>query len=205
MNLPRVTAVYTVVGSSNEQGGTAGELRENIGQLTMTLEPPSSLAREDALMEAFRPVLESEEDLLYRFGRPSYFSFKTPIEVEIRGFNLSLLKRLAEELMARMEQIDGLVDIKASTEGGNPELQIRFDRDRLATLGYSVNQVASLVRSKILGDVATDITREDRTIDIRLRAQEQFRDSAADLRKPQHRADWNDLDPALVGGVGGGD
>ena len=81
-----------------------------------------------------------------------------------------------------MEQIDGLVDIKASTEGGNPELQIRFDRDRLATLGYSVNQVASLVRSKILGDVATDITREDRTIDIRLRAQEQFRDSAADLR-----------------------
>ena len=38
------------------------------------------------------------------------------------------------------------------------------------------------MRSKILGDVATDITREDRTIDIRLRAQEQFRDSAADLR-----------------------
>ena len=182
INLPGVTSVYTVVGSSNEQGGTAGELRENIGQLTMTLEPPSSLEREDALMEAFRPVLESEEDLLYRFGRPTYFSFKTPIEVEIRGFNLSLLKRLAEELMARMEQIDGLVDIKSSTEGGNPELQIRFDRDRLATLGYSVNEVASLVRSKILGDVATEITREDRTIDIRLRAQEQFRDSAADLR-----------------------
>ena len=143
MNLPGVTSVYTVVGSSNEQGGTAGELRENIGQLTMTVEPPSSLEREDALMEAFRPVLESEEDLLYRFGRPTYFSFKTPIEVEIRGFNLSLLTRLADELMARMAQIDGLVDIKSSTEGGNPELQIRFDRDRLATLGYSVNQVAS--------------------------------------------------------------
>ena len=26
--------------------------------------------------------------MLYRFGRPTYFSFKTPIEVEIRGFNL---------------------------------------------------------------------------------------------------------------------
>ena len=182
MNLPGVVSVYTVIGSSNEQGGTAGELRENIGQLTMTLEPPSSLAREDFLMESLRPSLDAEEELLYRFGRPTFFSFKTPIEVEIRGFNLSLLTRLADELMTRMEKIDGLVDIKSSTEGGNPELQIRFDRDRLATLGYNVNEVASLVRSKILGDVATDITREDRTIDIRLRAQEQYRDSAADLR-----------------------
>ncbi|GMR23677.1 MAG: efflux RND transporter permease subunit [Acidobacteriota bacterium] len=182
MNLPGVTSVYTVVGSSNEQGGTAGELRENIGQLTMTVEPPSSLEREDFLMESFRPSLEAEGDLLYRFGRPTFFSFKTPIEVEIRGFNLSLLTRLADELMARMDRIDGLVDIKSSTEGGNPELQIRFDRDRLATFGYNVNEIASLVRSKILGDVATDITREDRTIDIRLRAQEQYRDSTADLR-----------------------
>jgi len=176
-----VTSVYTVVGSSNEQGGTAGELRENIGQLTMTVATPSSLEKEDALMEMFRPSLEASGDLLYRFGRPSYFSFKTPIEVEIRGFNLSLLTRLADELMARMGELEGLVDIKSSTEGGNPELQIRFDRDRLASLGYSVNEVASLVRSKVLGDVATDITREDRTIDIRLRSQERFRDSAADL------------------------
>ncbi len=182
MNLAGVTSVYTVIGSSNDQGGTAGELRENIGQLTMTVEPPSSLEREDALMEAFRPTLDDEPDLLYRFGRPTYFSFKTPIEVEIRGFNLNLLTRLADDLMARMEGIEGLVDIKSSTEGGNPELQIRFDRDRLATLGYNVNEIATLVRSKVLGDVATDITREDRTIDIRLRSQEQYRDSAVDLR-----------------------
>jgi HAE1 family hydrophobic/amphiphilic exporter-1 len=182
MTLDGVRSVYTMIGSSNEQGGTAGELRENIGQLTMSVAPPSSLEREDALMEAFRPALEAEGDMLYRFGRPTYFSFKTPIEVEIRGFNLSLLTRLADELTGRMEGIDGLVDVKASTEGGNPELQIRFDRDRLATLGYNVNEVASLVRSKVLGDVATDITREDRTIDIRLRSQEQYRDSALDLR-----------------------
>jgi HAE1 family hydrophobic/amphiphilic exporter-1 len=42
--------------------------------------------------------------------------------------------------------------------------------------------VASVVRSKVLGAVVTDITREDRTIDIRLRAQEQYRNSARDLR-----------------------
>ena len=38
-----------------------------------------------------------------------------------------------------------------------------------------------MIRSKVLGDIATDITREDRTIDIRLWVDEQYRDSAADL------------------------
>ena len=81
-----------------------------------------------------------------------------------------------------MERIPGLVDVKSSTEGGNPELQIRFNRERLATLGLSVQQVASVVRSKVLGDIVTDITREDRTIDIRLRAAGGVPDSADDLR-----------------------
>jgi multidrug efflux pump subunit AcrB len=39
------------------------------------------------------------------------------------------------------------------------------------------------VRSKVLGDVVTDIQREDRTIDIRLRAEEEFRDSVQDLMR----------------------
>ena len=180
--LDGVTLVYAVAGTTRQQGGIAGELRENLSQVTLRLAPPISREREDALMAALRPELDRGGDLAYRFARPSYFTFKAPIELEIRGYNLSLLERLADEAVGKLERIPGLVDIKSSTEGGNPELQIRFDRQRLANLGLSVQQVASVVRSKVLGAIVTDITREDRTIDIRLRAQEQFRDSARDLR-----------------------
>jgi HAE1 family hydrophobic/amphiphilic exporter-1 len=179
--LDGVDTVYAVAGTSNEQGGIAGELRENIGQLTMTLAQPIDRDREDALMETLRPELERDGDMKYRFGRPTYFSFKTPIEVEIRGFNLKLLRRLADDLVARMHEIPGLADIKSSTEGGYPELQIRFNREKLSALGYNVNDAAALIRSKVLGSVATDITREDRTIDIRIRSEEKFRNSTRDL------------------------
>ena len=181
--LEGIETVYAIAGTSNEQGGAAGELRENIGQVTLTVAPPISREREEALMADLRTVLDRDPDLEYRFGRPSYFSFRTPIEVEIRGFNLNLLERLASQLTERMHEIDGLTDIKSSTEGGNPELQIRFDRERLAALGLTLDQVAGVVRSKVLGAVATDIQREDRSIDIRLRSQEEFRDSVADLRQ----------------------
>ncbi len=182
-SVPGVNTVYALAGASNEQGGTAGEKREHIGQITLTLDPPISRQREDELMERMRVALDRQEDLAYRFGRPSYFSFRTPVEVEIRGYNLQLLERLATELMRRLEAIPGLTDVKSSTEGGNPELQIRFDRARLATLGLSIGDVAPVVRSKVQGTVATDIQRDDRQVDIRVRADESFRDSVEDLAR----------------------
>ncbi len=180
--LDGVTLVYAVAGTTRQQGGIAGELRENLSQVTLRVAPPVSRDKEDALMNALRPELDRGGDLAYRFNRPTYFSFKTPIELEIRGYNLRLLERLGDEAVAKLSRIPGLVDVKSSTEGGNPELQIRFNRERLAALGLSVQQVATVVRSKVLGAIVTDITREDRTIDIRLRAQEEYRNSARDLR-----------------------
>jgi HAE1 family hydrophobic/amphiphilic exporter-1 len=180
--LEGIRTVYAIIGASNEQGGAAGERRENIGQITLTVEPPTSRKVEERLMADLRTVLEREPELDFRFGRPAYFSFRTPIEVEIRGFNLALLERLADDLTDRMRRISGLADVKSSTEGGNPELRIRFDRERLAALGLPLAEVSAAVRSKVLGSVATDIQREDRSIDIRVRAQEEFRNSVEDLR-----------------------
>jgi hydrophobic/amphiphilic exporter-1 (mainly G- bacteria), HAE1 family len=188
--------VYTIAGTSNEQGGTAGELREYVGQITVTLEPPVSREAEDAAMARLRqainadnlalqgpsPIPEGERPaVVARFGRPSYFSFKTAIEVEVQGFNLELLDRLAREVVARMQAIDGLSDISSSTEGGHPELQVQLDRDRLAAYGLGIDDVASVLRGMVQGEVATDITRTDRTIDIRVRAAERYRSSAQAL------------------------
>ena len=119
--------VYTIAGTSNEQGGTAGELREYLGQITVTLEPPVSRESEDAAMARIREAIDADNitlgsragshdggarpAIVARFGRPSYFSFKTAIEVEIRGFNLQLLERLADDVVTRMRAIDGLADI----------------------------------------------------------------------------------------------
>jgi HAE1 family hydrophobic/amphiphilic exporter-1 len=190
--------VYTIAGTSNEQGGTAGELREYLGQITITLEPPVSREIEDAAMDTIRAAIDADnlafgggptsEDpaggrppIVARFGRPSYFSFKTAIEVEIRGFNLELLERLADEAVSRFRSIEGLADISSSTEGGHPELQVHLNRDRLAAYGLGVSDVASVLRAMVQGEIATDITRSDRTVDIRIRAAERYRGSAAAL------------------------
>ena len=103
-------------------------------------------------MAELRRALDAQEDLDYRFGRPAYFSFRTPIEVEIRGFNLPLLRRLADTLTERMRAIPGIEDVKSSTEGGNPELQIRFDRTLLAKFGLVGDHVTRPTRSLSPGE-----------------------------------------------------
>ena len=196
-NVDSARTVYTIAGTSNEQGGTAGELREYLGQINVTLEPPVSRELEDNAMKTIRDAIDADNrvfsgtanpatsgerpPIIARFGRPSYFSFKTAIEVEIRGFNIELLKRLAEEAVGRFRAIEGLADVSSSTEGGHPELQVHLNRDRLAAYGLGVSDVASVLRSMVQGEIATDITRSDRTIDIRIRAAEQFRGSATAL------------------------
>jgi HAE1 family hydrophobic/amphiphilic exporter-1 len=73
-------------------------------------------------------------------------------------------------------------DVKTTMEQGNPEIQIRFDRERAADLGLQVYNVANDVVSKVRGDVATRYSWRDRKIDVLVRAKEQNRASIEDLR-----------------------
>ncbi|MBK7187310.1 MAG: efflux RND transporter permease subunit [bacterium] len=76
----------------------------------------------------------------------------------------------------------GLVDVRSSLEAGNPELQVVFDRERLASLGLDMGVLSETLRSRVLGVVPTRFKEEDRQIDIRLRNRESDRHTAEDVR-----------------------
>ncbi|NKB71036.1 MAG: AcrB/AcrD/AcrF family protein [Candidatus Latescibacteria bacterium] len=176
-----VASVFAVVGTAGQAGGTAGEKKEHTAQLHIKLDPLQP--DEVAAMEAVRALLADVPDLAYKFSRPSYFSFRTPVEVEIIGFNLSRLEVLADDVVERLRGIEGLTDIRASTQGGQPEIQVVFDRLRLAELGTTPDQIGSLLRNKLQGDIATELARRDRKIDIRVRARSQDRRTLEDLKR----------------------
>ena len=81
-----------------------------------------------------------------------------------------------------MQRIRGLNDIRTSTELGNPEIQVRFDREKLARLGLDENQVSNAVRSKVRGDVATRYREDDKQIEILVRADESQRNTIESIQ-----------------------
>jgi len=111
------------------------------------------------------------------------FSFKTPIEVEIKGYDLQTLRDLSRQAVAVMSEIPGLYDVKTSLQSGNPEVQIIYDRQKLAHYGLKLVDVANIVRNKVRGDVATRFKEADRRIDVLVRVREEDRISLDRLRQ----------------------
>jgi multidrug efflux pump subunit AcrB len=91
------------------------------------------------------------------------------VSVRIQGNDLSELKRLADEVAARLEKVPGLRNVQHSMEDVNEELAIHVDRDRAARLGMSVQQVGEAVRIAMDGAVVSDYLDGDHSIDIRMR------------------------------------
>jgi len=90
------------------------------------------------------------------------------ISIRIQGNELPVLKRLADEVAARLEKVPGLRNVQHSMEDVNEELAIRVDRDRAARLGMSVQQVGEAVRIAMDGAVVSDYLDGDNSIDIRM-------------------------------------
>ena len=182
-DLDGVATVFGTVGASGESGGYADEKKEHMAQLQVRLQQPYDSADEVDLMERVCRLLIDVPDLEHRFSRPSYFSFRTPVEVEVYGYNSQTLRDLSETVAQRLAQIPGLVDIRSTAAGGQPEVQVLFDRTRVAEIGTTIQAIGTLLRNKLQGDVATELTRQDRKIDIRVRAVEAERRNLDDLRR----------------------
>ena len=181
--LPGVVSVYAVSGTSAQMGFSATEQRENLGQLHIRLQKGMIGEPEAQVMDQLRRQLAEMPGIEYKFSRPTLFSFKTPIEVEVRGYNLEELERISLSLAQRLRDVPGLTDVKASTEGGNPEVQIVFNRKRVAQLGLDIATIGNIIRNKVQGEVATQFNRLDRKIDIRVRARDEDRRNVEDLRR----------------------
>ena len=179
--LPGVESVFALVGTSGQSGGAAGEKKEHTAQLLVRLD--LNRATEEAAIEAVRGMVVDEPDLNYRFSRPSYFSLRTPVEVEVAGYSLITLESLAGQVVEGMYTVDGLTDIRSSAAGGQPEVQIYLDRQRVAEIGTTAQRIGELLRNKLQGDVATELSRRDRKIDIRVRAQGDERQTLEDLKR----------------------
>jgi HAE1 family hydrophobic/amphiphilic exporter-1 len=174
---------YSTVGSRLVAGGMSLNTKaEYLGQIHIVMKNRTDQTGEAAVAESLRRQFEAIPDLQVKFGRPSYFTLSTPVEVVLYAENLEDLRRYSLELAEEMSSIPGLVDVHSSLEAGNPEVQVTFDRRRLAGLGLDMGVLSETLRNRVQGVVPTRFKEEDRQIDVRIRNQEGDRSSIDDVR-----------------------
>jgi len=180
---PAVAVRYATAGSRLVSGGLSlSTTAEHYGQLNVVLADRRDEAVEEAVAARMREHFATIPELAATFGKPTYFSLKTPLEVVLFSDDLEVLGAYTPQLADALSGVAGLVDVRSSLEEGNPELQVVFHRDRLAALGLDMRQVAETLRDRVLGAVPTRFREADRQIDIRVRNLEDHRASVEDIR-----------------------
>ncbi len=137
---------------------------------------------EEAVIARLRSRLAEIPDLQARVVRPVLFSTRTPIEVEVRGDDLQRLKTQTERVREVMAGLPELADVEATLKSGAPEVQIVYDRDRLARYGLDLRRVAELVRDQVKGREASRFNQQDRRVPIVVRLEEVDREAVEDVR-----------------------
>jgi len=181
--MPEVERSFAVAGSGNRLDASPDKGGENVGELNVVLKKPVSQQTEADVMRRLREELSRLPGVQVQVERRALFTFKTPLEVELFGYNLDELRASSAQLVAQMRAQDRFIDIRSTVEEGYPELQILFDHERAAKLGLSVPDIAQLVVKKLRGDIATRYAFRDRKIDVVVRLDESDRNSVEEVRQ----------------------
>jgi HAE1 family hydrophobic/amphiphilic exporter-1 len=176
-----LSANYSVAGTGNRLDTSADTGGENFGVLNLALNP-DHYGDEAGLIEQLRQKLDGLAGLTYRFTRPTLFTLKTPLEIEVSGYDLAAIDRLSEMLRGRMLASGRFTEVETTRKPGHPELQIVFDQERAAALNLNTADLASRVARAVQGTVATRYRLEDREIDVLVRARETDRESMTAVR-----------------------
>ena len=164
--------------AANAQRADEGEHSARFKLLLTSSDPEV----EEAVVARLRARLAEIPDLSARVVRPVLFSTRTPIEVEVHGDDLRRLRAYSERARAVMAALPELADVEATLRSGAPEVQIVYDRDRLARFGLDLRRVAELVRDQVKGREATRFNQRDRRVPIVVRLEERDREAVEDVR-----------------------
>lgn len=178
---PQVERTYSLAGTGSLMNASPGQGGDHWGKLNVVLKDGTSQLDQQTVIANMRDYLRIQAGVQSKFGLPELFSFSTPLEIEVSGYDLGMLKRFGDRLTTALDKNDRFADIKSSLQSGNPELKIYFNHAKLSQLGLNAPDVSKLIAAKVGGEIATKYSIADRKVDILVRNQQRQRDSVADI------------------------
>ncbi|PKV75107.1 efflux RND transporter permease subunit [Pontibacter ramchanderi] len=168
---PEVEKVFTTVGttSSAQQGQNTAYKSEvsvtlvDVKERTFSTDQFSRQAKAD--IESKLPNVEVTPVPVGLVGNS-----QSPIQLIISGSNLDNVMAFSQQVMGIVEGVAGTADVEMSVEGGNPEIEVVVDRDKMANVGLSLENVGASMQLAFNGnsDVTFRSGTEDYDINIRL-------------------------------------
>ncbi|MBN1639288.1 MAG: efflux RND transporter permease subunit [Ignavibacteriales bacterium] len=137
------------------------------------------------ISDLLRKRLDEIPGITYKFQEQGGFSMEKPIEVKIIGFNIDGALKIANEIKAKMQKIQGFVDLEINIKETTPELQVHLNYNLLNDYNLTTMQVASNISTAIQGTVVARLREKGDEFDIRVQYAKEFRNQKESLERIQ--------------------
>jgi cobalt-zinc-cadmium resistance protein CzcA len=148
----------------------------------------SAKTREE-LVEKMEDKLSVLAGVKFEFQQPIQMRFnellsgsKQDIAVKIFGDDLDVLSDKAEEVEKIIKKIDGVEDINVEKVTGLEQVQVEYNRDRLAQYGLSVSDVNRTLQAAFAGSQAGVVFDEEKRFGLVVRLDKDYRHSLDDVK-----------------------
>jgi len=151
---PYVQRTFVTVGTNNKAFGLNAPY---VAEILVTLIPISEARQVKTTIFARQAKVQLEEIIAgAKIGASPIdilgLSF-SPIEIMLNGSNLDSLLVLSKKVEKIMQSVPGCVEISPTVEGGNPEVKVVVDRQRMADYGLAMAQVGLSLQTAFGGNI----------------------------------------------------
>jgi cobalt-zinc-cadmium resistance protein CzcA len=150
---------------------------------------PANLTKEKLTEELQKEFAEELPGIGFNFSQyiqdnveEALSGVKGANSVKIVGPNLQTLETLATQVLAEMTKVPGVADLGVFHLLGQPNLNIKIDRDKAARYGLNTGDVNTVVQAAIGGTNATTVLEGDRSFALAVRLDPKYRSSIEAIR-----------------------
>lgn len=180
-----ILIISSSVGSDDEGGISAMFTASTNNKISMTVRCTKKYERDITIFEiaeGIRNELNKMPEVInYTVSTSQGGASSNDVDVEIYGYDFDKTNILAEQLKREIANIPGARDINIDREEDRAELQIVFDKEKLARHGLNTATASMYVRNRINGYTAGYLKEDGEEYDIVVRLQEKFRQSTTDI------------------------
>jgi heavy metal efflux system protein len=150
---------------------------------------PANLTKEQLTEELQKELTDELPGIGFNFSQyiqdnveEALSGVKGANSVKIVGTNLDTLEQLASQVMAEMAKVPGVADLGIFHLVGQPNLNIKIDREKAARYGLNTGDVNAVVQAALGGTTATTVLEADRQFALQVRLDPKYRDSFDTVR-----------------------
>jgi heavy metal efflux system protein len=166
---PMETGDYIITLKDKSEWVSAETREELVGKMEESLIPMAGVK------------YEFQQPIAMRFNELMTGS-KQDIAIKIFGDDLILLSEKAAEVEKLIQPIAGVQDINVEKVTGLAQIQVEYNRDRLAQYGVSIENVNQVLRAAFAGSQAGVVYDEEKRFGLVVRLDKDYRQSLDDVK-----------------------